>query len=126
MKSINVALIDDNAICRELLKMVLRAVPDYEFNILFEAESLVGIEENADFQDDLDVILLDIMMPEIDGVTGIPILQDLFPSSSIIMVSDVENPEVKKNCIERGATSYVIKNTVQSKLAAEIIANCNN
>ncbi|MGN0021334.1 MULTISPECIES: response regulator [Sphingobacterium] len=126
MKSINVALIDDSSIYRELLKMILRSVPDYKFNILFEAETLVGIEDNKQYHEELDVILLDIMMPDIDGVTGIPILQDLFPTSSIIMVSDVESPEVKEECIEKGAMSYIIKSAVQTRLAPEIIAYCNN
>ncbi|MDM1050402.1 response regulator [Sphingobacterium hotanense] len=126
MKSINVALIDDSSIYRELLKMILRSVPDYKFNILFEAETLVGIEDNKQYHEELDVILLDIMMPDIDGVTGIPILQDLFPTSSIIMVSDVESPKVKEECIEKGAMSYIIKSAVQTRLAPEIIAYCNN
>ncbi|MBW5348022.1 response regulator, partial [Escherichia coli] len=63
MKSINVALIDDSSIYRELLKMILRSVPDYKFNILFEAETLVGIENQQQHHENLDVILLDIMMP---------------------------------------------------------------
>lgn len=126
MKSINVALIDDSSIYRELLKMILRSVPDYKFNILFEAETLVGIENQQQHHENLNVILLDIMMPDIDGVTGIPILQHLFPKSTIIMVSDVESPEVRVKCIEKGAMSYVIKSAVQTKLASEIIAYCNN
>lgn len=121
MKSINVALIDDNRICRETFKMILKQVPGYNFTVLFEAESLVGIDRKSNQQTSPDVILLDIMMPEIDGISGIPILNKLFPTTQIVMLTDLDNPQMKQQCADLGVNQYVIKSTAATKLAPTLI-----
>ncbi len=105
---IRVMIVDDSAIVRGLLSRGLEEAKDIEvigsvFNGTAAIHQLSHIKP--------DIILLDVEMPGMDGITALPQLIRLSPKSRIIMVSmlTVRNAEVTLRALELGASDYVTK-----------------
>ena len=78
-----IMLVDDSSVIRASLKKLLE---DDEIIVVAEAENgQVAIDKVVEA--DADVILLDVEMPEMDGLTALPDLLNLCPHSRVIMVS---------------------------------------
>jgi DNA-binding NarL/FixJ family response regulator len=105
MNSIKILLIDDHAMFRSGLRMVLNAsLPQAE---VFEAGELS--EANQSAQKKPDVILLDIKMPGLNGVDGIPLLKRRWPKVPVLMLSSQDEPETVRLALARGANGFISK-----------------
>lgn len=108
--TIRVMLVDDSAIVRGMVQRALRAEPGIE---------IVGTAANGQLALDLlattpaDVIVLDVEMPVMDGLTALPRLIALAPQARIIMSSTLtqRNAEVSLKALALGAADYVAKPT---------------
>lgn len=118
---IKVAIIEDNPIVRSVLKVLLSSYSNIIFEIVLELESLIDFDklDTAMIQSP-DIILLDIRMPEISGLEGIPMLYKSFPDSLIIMITDVADKDVVMKCIQAGAKGYISKGFDQQELIGGI------
>ena len=67
-----------------------------------------------------DVIVMDIEMPHMDGITATKAIQDLAPGVAVIVLSLYDDPHLKKQALEAGAKSYVEKRGGAVKLIEEI------
>ncbi|MBE9600469.1 response regulator transcription factor [Pedobacter sp. MC2016-24] len=114
---IKIAIIEDNPIVRSVLKVLLSSYSNIIFEIVLELESLIDFDrlDTSKYQSP-DIILLDIRMPEISGLDGIPMLYKSFPDSLIIMITDVEDKDVVMKCIQAGAKGYLSKGFDQQEL----------
>ncbi|MGB2819104.1 MAG: response regulator transcription factor [Burkholderiaceae bacterium] len=72
---------------------------------LSEAEVLVTSEGTPDY------VLLDLMLPDCDGLAGLVRLRALAPQAVIGVVSGETNPEVMRDCFAQGARGYLTKST---------------
>lgn len=72
---------------------------------LAEAEVIVTRDGSPDY------VLLDLMLPDCDGLAGLVRLRGLTPLSVIGVVSGETNPEVMRDCFAQGARGYVTKST---------------
>ncbi len=113
-----VMIVDDSAVIRGLLSRILEASPDCE------VVASAGNGQNAVSalrRHDVDVVLLDIEMPVMDGLTAIPLLLEVCPTVKIIMVSTLttKNAEIGLEALERGAHDYIAKPTSNSDLTGE-------
>lgn len=74
---INILIVDDHQIIRNGIKLMLRSVP--EFNVVAEAENgleaVEYVEKNAH---NIDVILMDISMPKLDGIGATKLIKKNF------------------------------------------------
>lgn len=111
MRTIKLGIIDDSIFCRNLTKLQLMNVDSVRFDFVLEAESIADMETKVSQSEVPSVILLDIMMPGIDGISGIPIIKALYPNVHIIMLSDVTNQSIIRNSILAGAYAFVKKGT---------------
>ena len=105
MQLTQILLIDDHAMFRTGLRMVLEAgLPE---SVVIEAGSLVQALQNTDPSPGL--VLLDIRMPGLNGVDGIPLLKQKWPQVPILMLSSETEPEVVRSALTRGASGFVSK-----------------
>ncbi len=114
---IRVMLVDDHNVVRSGLATFLKAYDDLE---------LVGEARNGLEAVDLcrqrkpDVILMDLMMPEMDGIAAtLAILAD-YPDIKIIAMTSFEEEELVQGVLAAGAISYLIKNVTSDELAKAI------
>ncbi len=114
---IRVMLVDDHNVVRSGLATFLRAYDDLELvgeakNGL-EAVKLCG--ENRP-----DVILMDLMMPEMDGITATRAILADYPEIKIIAMTSFEDEQLVHDVLAAGAISYLIKNVTSDELAKAI------
>lgn len=111
-----VMVVDDSAVIRGLITRILQDSPDCE------VVASAGNGENAVSmarRHDLDIILLDVEMPVMDGLTAIPLLLEVRPAAKIVMVSalTVRNAESAMEALRLGAHDYIGKPTSNRDLS---------
>ncbi len=120
---ISVGIIEDIPEIRNSLKDFF----SLQKNILCEvaAESVEEFLKICDEDKEIkpDVVLLDIELPGISGIGGMPQIMDLFPEADIIMLTVYEDNDKIFRSLQAGATGYLIKSTpfAQIKTAIEEI-----
>ena len=112
---INVMIVDDSAVIRGLVKRWLQEDPD------IEVTSWAANGEEAQKQiveHKPDVVVLDIEMPKVDGLTALPILLKLAPRTKIVMSSTLttRNADIALKALSLGASDYIAKPTASSDL----------
>jgi len=118
-EKIRVMIVDDHTIVREGLTTLLEVHP--ELDLVGEATDGGNAIELCD-QLTPDVILMDLMMPDVDGVTAIQTIMKSHPKTRILaLTSFVENENVKA-ALEAGAVGYLLKNITAAELAEAIIS----
>jgi DNA-binding NarL/FixJ family response regulator len=105
MKGIRVFIVDDNFVARRGLRSVLEA----EEGIIVAGEASSGIEALKRLQDcETDVVLMDVRMPEIDGVeTTVQLLREK-PGIRVLLATVIEDPAVHMNAMLAGACGYLV------------------
>ncbi len=117
MKPIKVAIVDDHALIREGIKKLLELEESLE--IVFLAgdgqEAIELLEKHMP-----DVILLDINMPNLNGIDTLRILKDQFSEIKVIMLTIHEDAQYLIETINIGAEGYVLKDADVSSLVKAI------
>ncbi|MFY9213449.1 MAG: response regulator transcription factor, partial [Tissierellaceae bacterium] len=111
--SIRVMIVDDHQLFREGIKSILSATKD----ILVVSEAADG--ETAITQAHIhnpDIILLDIVMPHIDGIRTLRRMKDLGIKSRIIILSAHSSKNYIINAIKLGASGYITKDNNSQNL----------
>ena len=113
-EKITVMLVDDHAIVRNGIRAYLEVQPDME--IIAEAESGTQAVKLAE---DLapDVVLMDLKMPEMDGVEATWRVRQISPRSQIIILTSYHEDSHIFPAIKAGALSYILKNVDPEELA---------
>ena len=114
---IRVMLVDDSAVIRGLLKRWLQEDPDIE--VITSATN--GEEAQGEIEKHKpDIVILDIEMPKMDGITALPLLLKRSPRTKIIMSSTLttRNADVALQALALGAADYIAKPTTSNDLHA--------
>jgi two-component system, NarL family, response regulator LiaR len=117
--TIHILLVDDHAVVRQGLKMFLGLDPDLE--VVGEAEN--G-EEAIRLTRELspDVVLMDLLMPVMDGITAISVIRRDFPETEVIALTSVLEDEAVMKAMRAGAIGYLLKDTQAEELRHAIKA----
>jgi len=116
---IRVMIVDDHAVVRSGLGAFLSVIPDLE---------LVGEAENGELAVvrcghlQPDVILMDLMMPGVDGITATRLIREKHPQTQVIALTSFQEDELVKNAMKAGAIGYLMKNISAHELSAAIRA----
>lgn len=114
---IRVMIVDDSAVIRGLFTRVLESDRDIRVvaSVGDGALALKAIERT-----EVDLVLLDIEMPNMDGLTALPRLIQAKPSLCVIMASSLteRNAEISLRALRMGATDYVTKPSSREALRA--------
>jgi len=119
MKPIRVLIADDHALFREGVRAILKSVPEIE--ILGEAGT--G-GEAINLASDLapDVILMDIQMPDLNGVEATQRILKTQPNTGIIIVTMLEDDDSLFSAMRAGARGYVLKGADKAEMLKSIRA----
>jgi NarL family two-component system response regulator LiaR len=118
-KRIQVIIVDDHAVVRGGLRLFLIAFEDLE---------LVGEAGNGEQALRLceklepDVVLMDLVMPVMDGVQATQVIRKSYPQIQVIALTSFEEDELVQSALDAGAISYLLKNVSAGELAAAIRA----
>ncbi len=119
MNVIKIAIADDEALFRTGMKIILNNYERLELNL--EAENGIDLLEKLKLADPLpDILLLDLKMPEMNGIEVAEIIQEQYPNLKIIVLSTHFSRAFIINMIELSAGAYLPKNT-QPKEVVETI-----
>ena len=116
-KHIRVMVVDDNASVRRGLKTFLKTLDD----VKLVAEATNGIEAiQLCKKKQPEVVLMDLEMPEMDGVAATQAIHQLSPHIHIIALSSFNESERAKAVLEAGAVTFLLKN-VPANVVADTI-----
>ena len=110
---IKAAIIEDQRDIREGLAMMIRGTHGYRctgtFRSMEEAVEQIGFEVP-------DVVLLDIGLPGMSGIEGIPLLKERYPNMLLLMLSVYDDDETIFDALCAGASGYLLKKTPPARL----------
>lgn len=114
---IKILIADDQELVRQGLQIILGAEPGFE--VLDSVEN--GKEViRAVRKERPDVILMDIRMPEMDGVVCTQIIKENYPDIKIIILTTFDDDEYVFNALKYGASGYLLKGIPTKELADAI------
>ena len=115
--SIRVLVVDDVPDLRRIFRMVLEE--DGRFQVVGEAGD--G-EEAVKLAGEIlpDVIVLDLAMPRMDGISAIPLLHKAAPGIRILVLSGFENKELAERAVAACATAFLTKGTLPQDIASTL------
>jgi NarL family two-component system response regulator LiaR len=114
-------LVDDHGMVRRGLMTYLKNEADLQ--VVGEArDGREAVRLCEQFQP--DVILMDLVMPELDGIAATRLIRKQWPHVQVIALTSFGEKELVQNALQAGAISYLLKNVSGSDLAAAIRAAC--
>ena len=116
-KNIKIMIADDQELIRESLKIVLSANPDMEVidTVANGREVIRSVRKEKP-----DVILMDIRMPEMNGVLCTQIIKENYPQIKIIILTTFDDDEYVYNALKFGASGYILKGISMTGLVSAI------
>ena len=112
-KSTRLAIVDDHELTRQSLH-----------NMLIDENDIELVGEAANGRQALllcarlrpDLILMDVRMPEMDGLAATKEVKDRYPETSVMMLTMHENPDYLLEALKAGAAGYVLKDAPQEEI----------
>jgi len=109
----NILLVDDHKLIRDALKSYMEG--DDEFEIVEEAgngqEALILLKTIK-----VDVAMLDISMPVMDGITCAQEIRNLYPEIKVLALSMMNDNQFIKQMLAAGALGYILKNSGEEEI----------
>lgn len=115
---IKVAVYEDNCALRESLTFLIRGTSELELTGAWE--NCVPIIENCSLNKP-DIILMDIDMPEIDGIQGTKMVKALFPDIEILIFTVFNDRDKLLAALCAGASGYILKKSTAVEIIQAII-----
>jgi NarL family two-component system response regulator LiaR len=116
-KSITVLLVDDHEVVRQGVRFFLEAHSD--FVVVGEAESGKAAVKLAE-EHVPDVVLMDLVMPEMDGVEATRQVKNISPRTQVVVLTSYHEDEHIFPALQAGAISYILKDVRMEELADAI------
>ncbi len=121
--SVSLLLVDDHAIVTDGLKALLSDEPNY---------TIKGVAQNGRMAIDMlnvlnfDIILMDIDMPEMNGIDAVKHIKKKMPEKKILMLTMHDEKAMIKMMMEIGADGYLLKNSPKAELIKALESLVNN
>jgi two-component system, chemotaxis family, protein-glutamate methylesterase/glutaminase len=121
-QTIRVMVVDDSAVIRGLLSRVLKAAPDVEI-VASVPDGRAAV--SAIHRTSVDVIILDVDMPVMDGLTAIPLLVKAAPGVKIVIASTHtdRNARITLDALSAGAADYILKPSAAREMLGQATFN---
>ncbi len=116
---IKILIVDDQNFTRQALQAILETEPDFEV----VAKATSGIEAIKYLeQTKIDITIVDLEMPEMNGLTLTKILGQRFPETKAVILSSHDDEDNINSAVEAGARGYLLKNTSAQEIVDTIRA----
>ena len=115
--TIRILLVDDHSVVRQGLRMFLGLDPDLEV-IGEAADGAEGLRLARELRP--DVVLMDLLMPVMDGVTAIGHLRRELPETEVLALTSVLEDDKVVGAVRAGAIGYLLKDTRAEELVRAI------
>ncbi len=113
MANVKMLLADDHEIVRDGLKTLIGS--QHGLDIVAEAEN--GIQAlKACGEHEIDLIIMDVNMPEMDGIEATKMIKEKYPDVKILALTMSDNDVHIRKMIEAGASGYILKNAGREEL----------
>jgi DNA-binding NarL/FixJ family response regulator len=119
MTPITVLAVDDQAIFRRTARSLIAAAPGFE-QVGEAATGTEALELAADLRPDL--VLLDVRMPEMDGIETARRLRELHPDGVVVLISVEQAPELPSYVASVGAAAFVCKQQLSTRTLRDLWA----
>jgi len=115
--NVRVLLVDDDALVRAGLRMILSSASDLE--VVGEADdgarAIAAVREHRP-----DVVLMDIRMPEMDGITATAALRQLTAPPQVIVLTTFQADEQVMSALRAGAGGFLLKDTPPAEIVTAV------
>lgn len=108
MSKIQVAVVDDHNLFRKGMISILQQIPDFE--VVMEAVNGQEFLDKLPNQP-IDVVLMDLQMPVLDGIKTTEIVRAKFPDTKVVILSMQDEDQFVLHLMEIGANGYLLKDT---------------
>jgi two-component system chemotaxis response regulator CheY len=113
---ISVVIVDDNDLMRTVLRGILRSD---EYEVIGEARNgALALEMVERLKP--DIVFLDVMMPEMDGLEALQAIKSAHPLISVIMVTGKPSVDNVQESIQNGASGFIVKPFNAGKVLAAL------
>lgn len=110
----HILLVDDHTLFREALLHVLKQLDTHV--IVFEAASIEEAMQLITHSRNLDLLLLDLDLPDKDGLSALPDLRKTAPTLPIVVLSGSETTQHVKLALQKGAVGYIPKSCTSHEM----------
>ncbi|WP_269810506.1 response regulator [Kineosporia rhizophila] len=117
---ISVAVVDDQELVRAGLRSVLSSAADLD--VVAEAENGRQAVRLAHELEQLDVMLLDIRMPVLDGLTALPQILEIRPDLAVLILTTFQDDEYVAAALAQGASGFLLKRASGTELITAVRA----
>lgn len=121
--SVRVAIVDDNVFLQKAVAEKLSFFDD--LTLKFTAIDGNDLQQKLEKNKNIDLILMDIEMPECNGIEATKIIKTKYPQLKIIMLTVFDNDENIFNAIKAGADGYLLKEVNPNDLYSGIVETLN-
>jgi DNA-binding NarL/FixJ family response regulator len=114
---ISIMIVDDHAVIRSGLRMLVEQ--DATMSVIAQAGTVAEAIDGAK-REQPDIIILDLILGEEDGLDCLPELCSVSPKSRVLVLTGVQSPESHRSAIRRGAMGIVLKQQAAESLLKAI------
>jgi DNA-binding NarL/FixJ family response regulator len=111
---LKILVVDDHALVREGLRQVLKGL-DEQVEVL-EAGQCSRAFELAALHPDLDLVLLDYLLPDMNGLEALALFGQQHPELPVVMISGTVEPRIVRQVMALGAVGFIAKASLSSEL----------
>ncbi len=119
MEKIKLLIADDHAVVREGTKQILEQEPDLEV-VAEAADGEEAVQKTGSTHP--DVVLMDVAMPKMDGISATKQIKNLHPKTAILVLSAYDDDQFVFSLLEAGAAGYLLKSVRGKELVDAIRA----
>ena len=114
---IRVMLVDDHAVVRSGLRKFLMVYPDLE--LVGEADSGAEAVQRCHLLWP-DVVLMDLKMPGMDGVTATRLIRQSYPATQVVVLTSFHDEAMVQGALQAGAIGFLLKDVTAAELAQAV------
>lgn len=123
---IKIGFIEDNELLLENYKEYFESSDEFTCTFAFGTIPDLFTYMKSNYLAIPDIVLLDIQLPEINGIEGIPLLQERLAGSRIVMMTAFDDKESVMSAFSNGAAGFLTKNMSLSAVSEALFSLVNN